>query len=135
MGGLRLDRVVRVAGNALAAKHDRISSPGVVVRSADDDGANATFKGNKATCDVTSSTRDGGIEIVGRVPAPASDAAVIADGDVARACADAGESPGGTPFVYASDITVPTTDAVAGYTAGAIKGSATDAGVEAASSV
>jgi hypothetical protein len=37
--------------------------------------------------------------------------------------------------VCAGDITVPTTDAVAGWTAGAIKGSATEAGVEAASSV
>ena len=127
---------MKAEATALTAKHNRISSPGVVVRSADDDGANATFKGNKATGDdVTSSACDGGIEIVGRIPAPVSGAAVIADGDVARACADAGESPGGTPFVYASDITVPTTDAVAGYTAGAIKGSATDAGVEAASSV
>jgi hypothetical protein len=37
--------------------------------------------------------------------------------------------------MYTSDITVSTTDAVVGYTGGAIKGSAADARVEAASRV
>ena len=104
VGGLRGDRVIVVVGNILTANHDRISSPGIVVRPADDHGANASFKGNKATGDVTSSARDSGIEIVGRVPVPASDAAVIANGDVARAPADAGEPAGGTAFVYTSGI-------------------------------
>jgi hypothetical protein len=126
VGRLRLDPVIGVVGNLLTANHDRISSPGVIVRPADDYGADATFKGNKATGDVISSARDGGIEIVGRVSAPASDAAVVADGDVARTPADAGEPARGAAFVYTSDITVPTTDAVVGWTAGTIKGSAAD---------
>jgi hypothetical protein len=76
VGGLRRDRVIVVVGNFQTAEHDRVSAPGVVVGPADDNGANAPFKGNIATGRIISSARDGGVEIEGEISAPASDAAV-----------------------------------------------------------
>jgi hypothetical protein len=83
VGRLRRNRVIVVVSDILTADHDRITSRGVVVRPAEDAGANASFKDNKAPGGVTSSARDGGIEIDGGVSAPAGDAAVV--GEVARA--------------------------------------------------
>src|ERR1700747_1901546 len=67
---LRRNRVIVVVSDILTANHDRISSSSVVARPAEDAGANASFKDNKATGGVTSSARDGGIEIDGGVSAP-----------------------------------------------------------------
>src|SRR5207245_1522225 len=67
VGRLRRNRVIVVVSDILTANHDRISSRGVVVRPAEDAGANASFKDNKATGGVTSSARDGGSEIDGGV--------------------------------------------------------------------
>lgn len=110
IGRLRRDRVIVVIGDILTADHDRITSRGVVVRPAEDARAIAGFKDNKAPGGITSSASDGGIGIAGDVSAPAGDAAVIADGAVARAPADAaGEALEGA--LAASDITVTAADA------------------------
>lgn len=110
-GRLRRNRVILVVSDILTADHDRITSTGVVVRPAEDAGANASFKDNKAPGGVTSSARDGAIEIDGGVSAPAGDAAVIAVGEVARAPADAGGKAVRVARAATSRITEPTADA------------------------
>jgi hypothetical protein len=89
-GRLRRNREIFVVGDVLTANHDGISSSGVVASPAENAGADALLKGNKAAGVVASPTGDGRSVIEGGIAFATADTGVSTAGGVAYATADAG---------------------------------------------